>query len=327
MTPTAAVNRNLRRLAARNVTMGLELYMRGLGLRGRASRGEVLAFRRLAESYLSRPEFRPAHGTRVLPVHEMFEGKQVRGEWVEVARPTRTSHVVLYVHGGAFVAFSPRTHRGLVAELASRTARSVFSVDYRLAPEYPFPAAADDVLRAYAWLLDSGVPASAVIVAGDSAGGHLALGLTPRAVRAGLPAPGGVVAISPVVDVSMGLSREWELAHAEAPRFAGAGRAMLGLYSASHPADDPELLLTGDDLSVMPPVLIQCSESEPLARDAEVYAEALRAAGGEVTLQTWPDRPHVFQIAWRISATASEAVDRIAEFVVDQVPEPAGPRP
>lgn len=302
---------------------GVELYMRGLSRR-RMTLAEVTAFRAMAELYLAQAIFRPDPATLVAPVKTRHGAGWVHGEWVE--RPgihTRDESVVLYVHGGAFVAFSPRTHRGMVSEIAARTGRSVFSVDYRMAPEYRFPAAADDVLRAYSFLLDSGVPASRIVVAGDSAGGHLALGLTPRAVRAGLPAPAAVVGISPLVDPSMALAEAWIAARGKRDSFTAAARATIGLYPRRVAFDHPELLLTNDDLSVMPPTLIQVSASEPLMADAESYADTLRLAGGDVTLQSWKGKPHVFQIGWKVSRTASTALDDIASFAIARTADPA----
>ncbi|HET7735647.1 MAG TPA: alpha/beta hydrolase [Nocardioidaceae bacterium] len=302
---------------------GVELYMRGLSRR-RMTLAEVTAFRAMAELYLGQAMFRPDPSTLVELVKARHDGGWVHGEWVE--RPgihTRDESVVLYVHGGAFVAFSPRTHRGMVSEIGARTGRSVLSVDYRMAPEYRFPAAADDVLRAYSFLLDSGVPASQIVVAGDSAGGHLALGLTPRAVRAGLPAPAAVIGISPVVDPSMALAEAWIAARGRRDSFTGAARATIGLYPRRTAFDHPELLLTNDDLSVMPPTLIQVSASEPLVADAESYVDALRLVGGDVTLQTWKGKPHVFQIGWKVSRAASEALDEIASFALARTADPA----
>ena len=155
---------------------------------------------------------------------------------------------------------------------------------------------------------------------GDSAGGHLALGLTPRAVRAGLPAPAAVVGISPVVDPSMRLSENWLSTKGITDHFVGAARATVGLYPRRVPLDHPELLLTNDDLSVMPPVLIQVSEAEPLIADAEAYVDALSLAGGNATLQTWAHKPHVFQIGFRVSPTADGALDDLAAFVLGHLP-------
>ena len=217
------------------------------------------------------------------------------------------------MHGGAFVAFSPRTHRGLVSELAARSGRSVFSVDYRLAPEHRFPAAADDVLRAYSWLLDSGVPAERIVVAGDSAGGHLALGLTPRAVRAGLPAPRRRVALSPVVDASMRWSRACELRLRPDPDPSPRGRR----WRPSAPTPGARRWRTPSCCS--PTTTCGAPTGPPAgqrARDAPRRRDPLRrrgARGGRVgELQSWPHKPHVFQIGWRVSHTASAAVDRAA---------------
>lgn len=315
---TGTVGARLRRVTMRNTGRALQLYAQGVGLRGTLTHAEVRAMRAMLEWQLTRPALAADSATRVEAVKFQRADGQVRGEWVE--RPgitTREDAVLLYVHGGAFVAGSTRSHRGLVSELAARTRRSVFSVDYRLAPEHRFPAAADDVLRAYKWLLATGVPSHRVVVAGDSAGGHLALGLSPRAVRAGLPVPAGVVAFSPVVDPSMTLSaaREREGGGDGLLGGADAGRAAIRLYHPGVPADHPELLLTRDDLSAMPPVLIQASASEILAADAEHYVGQLRAAGGDAQLRLWPRKFHVFQVAHRISRSASEALDDVASFV------------
>jgi acetyl esterase/lipase len=310
-------------MTRRNSYRAVELYAQGLSLRGSMSWAEVRGLRALLEFQLSRPAMRPDPETQLELVRAVHEGRQVRGEWVE--RPgvrTRSHSVVLYAHGGAFVAGSPRSHRGLTSELSRRLGRSVFSVDYRLAPEYRFPAASDDVLRAYSWLLARGVPASRIVVMGDSAGGHLALGMTPRAVRAGLPAPAAVVGFSPLVDPSMELSkaRERELVRRDRLVGSGAGRAAIRRYHPGVPLDHPELLLTNDDLSALPPVLIQASSDEILAADAEAYIEALEKAGGHGELRLWPRQWHVFQVAFRISRSAVEALDQVEKFVAQHVP-------
>lgn len=317
---SAQLRRQLRRTGTRGTLRALELYSRGVALRGRLLWPEVRALRGMLDWQLTRPELGADPATRVEPVRFRRADGQVRGEWVEAPGvSTRDDSVLLYVHGGAFVAGSTRSHRGLVAELSARTERSVFSLDYRLAPEHRFPAAADDVLRAYSWLLAQDIAANRIVVAGDSAGGHLALGLGPRARRAGLPMPAGIVAFSPVVDISMALSLEHEKENGQQGLFAGAdaGRATMSAYTRGAPADHPELTLTGDDLSGMPPVLIQASSTELLAADARHYAEALEAAGGDVRLRLWPRQYHVFQVAHRLSSSASEALDDAAAFVAE----------
>lgn len=322
MSAPTDVRRRLQQATRRNIFRAVEFYAQGVGQRGVLTNAEVYGARRLLEYQLSRPGFRADPATVVEAVRARHDDGQVRGEWVE--RPgvsTRESAVVLYVHGGAFISGSPKSHRGLTSELSQRTGLSVFSLDYRLAPEYRFPAAADDVLRAYSWLLTSGVAASRIVVAGDSAGGHLALGLSPRAVRAGLPAPAAIVAFSPLVDPSMSLSagRERELTRRDSFVGANAGRAAIRRYHPGIPADHPELLLVEDDLSVLPPVLIQASSAEILAADAETYIEALRAAGGQGELRLWPRQMHVFQVAFRISRSAREALDDAQAFIARHV--------
>jgi acetyl esterase/lipase len=315
---SSTARRALTRRTQRHAIRAFELYARGVGLRGKLSNPEVRGLRVLLDWQMTRVAVAADPDTLVEPVRVRHGGGQVRGEWVE--RPgvhTRDEAVLLYIHGGAFVAGSLRSHRGLVSELSARTGRSVFSVDYRLAPEYRFPAAADDVLRAYSWLLASGLPANRIVLAGDSAGGHLALGLPPRAVRAGLPVPAGVVAFSPLVDPSMALSAERERADGGRGLLAGAGagRATIRRYHPGVAADHPELLLTNDDLSVMPPVLIQASSAEILAADAEHYVDQMRLAGGSAELRLWPRMVHVFQVAHRVSRSASEALDDAAAFI------------
>lgn len=272
----------------------------------------------MLDRYMTRPEMRAHPDTRVEKVRAYVNGKQVRGEWVE--RPgvgRRDESVLLYVHGGGFVVGSPLSHRGLTSELSARTGRPVFAVDYRRAPEHPYPAAADDVLRAYSWLLASGLSAQQIVVCGDSAGGHLALGLAPRAHRSSLPVPAGVVALSPVIDPTMALSRTWLTTnHPTAPTFyTDAGRALMERNWRGVAAEDPELLLTNDDLTVMPPVLVQASDSELLTGDAQHYVERLQEVGGKGQLSLYHRKWHVFQVSHKVSKTASRAVDEIADFV------------
>ncbi|MCW4354026.1 alpha/beta hydrolase [Hoyosella sp. YIM 151337] len=318
MRPTVIRLDHFRRAAMTSGRSAAGRYARRLGTRGTITMAEVRAMRLMLERYMTRPNLRADPATRVEQVRVRFRDGQVRGEWVE--RPgsgPRDAAVLLYVHGGGFVVGSPRSHRGLTSELSARTKRPVFSLDYRRAPEYPYPAAVDDVLRAYAWLLDSGVSAEDIVVCGDSAGGHLALGLPPRADRAGLPVPAGVVALSPVVDPTMSMSKRWLTSkHPKAPvHFTDAGRALMEPHWRGVAPSDPELLLTNDDLTVMPPVLVQASDAELLTGDAEHYVEKLNAVGGNGRLSLYHRKIHVFQIAHRVSRAASDALDEIARFV------------
>ncbi|WP_317451401.1 alpha/beta hydrolase [Gordonia jinghuaiqii] len=127
------------------------------------------------------------------------------GEWVS-AGVTASNRVVLYLHGSAYAICSARSHRGLASRLSRETGLPAFVVDYRLAPEFPFPTAADDVERAYRWLLSQGFRPDDITVAGDSAGGHLALDLVLDNARRAIPQPGAVVLFSPLIDLTYTLA-------------------------------------------------------------------------------------------------------------------------
>src|SRR5690349_18102425 len=137
-------------------------------------------------------------GVEVAPVDSTTERfGRIKGEWVRPTTP-RPGMVILYIHGSGFNLCSTKTHRPLVSRLAKETRVQIFSAEYRLAPEHPFPAAPDDIERAYDWLLAQGWTADQVVVAGDSAGGHLTLDLALRLVREGRERPAGLVMFSPL---------------------------------------------------------------------------------------------------------------------------------
>lgn len=136
---------------------------------------------------------------------------RVQGEWLKPTTP-RPGAVVFYIHGSGYNLCSTKTHRPLVSRLASQSRTTVFSVEYRLAPEHPFPAAPEDIENAYDWLLAQGWTPDQVVVAGDSAGGHLALDLCLRLVREGRQLPAGMVLLSPLADVTCDLMAEREKA-------------------------------------------------------------------------------------------------------------------
>ena len=173
---------------------------------------------------------------------------------------------LLYLHGGGFVIGSPLTHLDLTACIALRSEARVWSLDYRLAPERPFPAAPQDVFAAYRALLDQGVDPSQVVVAGDSAGGTLALGLLVQLQQHGLPLPAGGVLISPAPDLSLP-GRSW---HANAPTdwlTRELASYWIGLYAQGRDPSDPLLSPIRADLSGLPPLLLQVGSGECLRDD------------------------------------------------------------
>jgi acetyl esterase/lipase len=202
--------------------------------------------------------------------------------------------VLLYLHGGGYVIGDAFNYRALWATLARAAGARGLAIDYRLAPEHPFPAAVEDAVTAYSWLLQQGHPPGRIVLAGDSAGGGLCVAALVRALRQGLPMPAGMVAISPWVDLACsGTSIKTKAAEDPsldldgllncARQYLGPARADDGLASPIHA-----------ELEGLPPMLIQVGSAEILLDDAVRLAGAAGAAGVEVSLQIWPHMPHVW---------------------------------
>lgn len=222
--------------------------------------------------------------------------------------------VILYLHGGAYLIGSPATHRAITANLARCCRAEVWAVDYRLAPEHRFPAQRDDAVAAYRALLDKDVPAAAIAVAGDSAGGHLALQLALQAKALGLPAPGALVTFSPVTDLSAG---HLHVPAAGDPLITRAwmDSAMDMFCPPGVPRTDALLSPLHADLAGLPPLLIQVGEDELLRNDSLRFAEAARRQGVQVQLQRFPHCWHVFQVHAGVLDVADRALQDVADFV------------
>ncbi|WP_319456525.1 MULTISPECIES: alpha/beta hydrolase [unclassified Mycobacterium] len=255
-------------------------------------------------------------GTRVEPVDvRMADGRRVVGEWVRGPGVTTGERAVYFIHGSGFALCSPRTHRRLTAWLSRLTGLPVFCIDYRLAPEYRFPTAAIDVRSGWDWLCsERGLSPDRIFVAGDSAGGHLAvdLMLQPDVVH-----PAGMALCSPLVDLTFELSRTREaLRRDPAVRAADAAR-LVKLYCAGTDVSHPRLTLDVAGGRAMPPTLIQAGGGEMLVADARKLAADIVKAGGDCELQVWPDQVHVFQALPRLTPEAAPAMRRVAAFVLE----------
>jgi acetyl esterase/lipase len=228
---------------------------------------------------------------------------------------------ILYFHGGGWVFGSPETALCLTGQLVVKTGFEAYSVDYRLAPEHPFPAAIDDTLSAYRALLDSGVSPSAIAFAGDSAGGGLTVTTCLAARDADLPLPAGIVAFSPGLDATRtGESKETK--DGIDPIFTRASVEHTGaMYLAGadphQPLLSPALLA---DLTGFPPMLIQVGTNEILLDDSTRLAARARDADVDVILDVTAGVPHVFQsFAGGTLDEADEALDRAALFLTQHV--------
>ena len=234
----------------------------------------------------------------------------IPGEWVHAVGGA--SGTMLYLHGGGYFACSPQTHRPITAGFARR-GFEVFAPEYRLAPEHPFPAAIDDSVAAYRGLLASGVPASSLVVGGDSAGGGLALAMLLSLRDAGDPLPAAAVLFSPWTDlVGTGESLRTNTNRDAMFRGEGMDRASapyLAGVDPRHPLASPLYA----ELHGLPPLLIHAGTYEVLLDDSRRLAERAQAAGTEVVLQTWPVVPHVWQL-FKMPESA-QSMDAAAAFL------------
>ena len=243
------------------------------------------------------------------------ESGGVSGEWIEP--PSSLPGAVLYVHGGGYVACSAGTHRPLTSTLARLTQRRIFSLDYRLAPEHRFPAAFDDTIAAYRWLLrEMGDDSSNVAVAGDSAGGGLSLALLVAARDMRLSLPSCAVLFSPWTDMEglidaphPNIERCAMFAPGNIDQFA---EAYLGSASRSDPRASP----LRSDLHGLPPVLLQVGERELLLEDSRRVHDRIVASGGVSELEEWPDVFHGWQMLDGLVPEARRALDRAAAFIL-----------
>ena len=241
-------------------------------------------------------------------------------EWI-TPHGGSTDAVVLYLHGGGYCIGSLGTHRDLASRLAVAAGTAVVTLDYRLAPEHPFPGAVDDACAAYADLLDRGVDHSSVAVAGDSAGGGLAvasvLALGPR----GLPSPAAVACLSPWADLTQSAASYRHQGEAD-PIVTRAGLdEMAAAYLAGadprHPLASP---LFSDHLGDLPPVLVEVGAHEVLLDDALGLVERIRAAGGTATVTVWPELVHVFQaFPSTLVPESDQSIAAIAAFLADHL--------
>jgi epsilon-lactone hydrolase len=239
---------------------------------------------------------------------------------IEVTVPgSESERVILYFHGGVYVIGSAATSVPLVAELVRRTGATAVTLDYRLAPEHPYPAAVEDARAAYAGLLAQGVDPGRIVLAGDSAGGGLAVATLLAAKAAGLPMPSRAFLMSPYVDLT--LSGE-TLAEKESldPILTPAGlRVRAPEYLAGADAADPLISPIFGDLCGLPPLLIQVGSHEILLSDALRLAARAATADVAVTLEVIPGVPHVFQGYAALLDEAGAALDRAADFVKAQL--------
>lgn len=249
-------------------------------------------------------------------------GGLVRGEWIRPQHLSDSAKVILYFHGGGYVSCSPQTHRPITTSLARLARCRVFSLDYRLAPEHPFPAAVNDATAAFRWLVANDIPANKITLAGDSAGGGLVLAVMLRLRSLGHALPACGVCLSPWVDLT------------GADKYQNSGSCSMfqpadvttfaKVYLNGAPAATADASPLFADLTGLPPLLIQASSSELLLDDAlRLYQKAM-CSGVASTLSVYPGLPHVWQIFTPLIPEAKTAFAEIVSFV-NKACEPCPP--
>ena len=216
---------------------------------------------------------------------------------------------LLYLHGGGHVAGSAFGYRPLVGALAQQAGTGVVVPDYRLAPEHPFPAAVEDAMRAYQWMLDRGSPH--VIVAGDSSGCSLVMSVLLSIRQQRLPRPVGAILFCPWVDLAAAGQ------HRPPRELDEIRRATAGLYLAGHPADDPLVNPLSADLTGLPPLLIQAATGDPLLEEARELTDHAQDCGVDARFELFPVDTHDFHIFWSFLPEAAQALQQAGRFIRD----------
>ncbi len=242
-------------------------------------------------------------------------GDMLQGEWVYVNRAHMKKYVILYCHGGGYSTGSRLYARTLTGKLAMSTSMDVLSFDYRLAPEHPYPAALEDAMKVWDYLMLLGYGARDVILAGDSAGGNLALALTLKLRKEKRLLPRGLVLMSPWTDLTSSGQSHKTKAQIDPVLNAAYLAEMIHNYAAQEDLTNPLISPLFGEYEGFPPTCIQVGENEVLQDDAKMLYQKLLKANVSVRLDIFPGMWHVFQMS--PFKTAYEAMDRNAEFIYD----------
>ncbi len=297
----------------RKVMAGNARSLKGENMSGYLNKEEQLflaKFHRFIVEYLSnyRQKF-------VSPISNNVKCKQVDvggvpAEW-HIVPNAHEKRIMLYFHGGGYIMGSPNFRRNLTVNLGNATKMRVLSIDYRLAPEHPYPAGLDDCIGTYNWLLSQGINPKNIIISGDSAGGYFTIMTLVSLRNDGIALPAGAVCLSPATDLDLTSDSYVNNAPTD-PVLAGLG--IFWWADAYLGGVDPQLASpVNANLTDIPPILIQASTSEMLFNDSTRFVEHAKSTGIDVTLQTWDDTLHVFQ-AFDLPE-AVEAISEIGKFI------------
>lgn len=240
----------------------------------------------------------------------------VPAEWI-VAPGAAQDRVILYLHGGGYVMGSINTHRAMIARLSRASQAKALALDYRLAPEHPFPAAVEDATAAYRWLLAQGYKPGKIVISGDSAGGGLVLATLLALRDAQTPLPAAAAPISAWSDME-GTGASVKTRASKDPMVAnGPLLNMAKQYIGNADPKNPLASPLHGDYRGLPPMLMQVGDAEILLDDSTRVAEKAKAAGVKVDLEVWPDMVHVWHVYAKILPEGQQAIDRIGRYVLE----------
>jgi len=255
----------------------------------------------------------------MLPIAEGVTIKPVRidginAEWLKPDGVPEGS-VILYIHGGGYCVGSINTHRSVASYIAKASRTNALLIDYRLAPEHPFPAAIEDATTVYTWLLSNGSSPENIVIAGDSAGGGIAVSTLLYLKKNGISMPAAAVCISPWVDLGMTGESQKTKADLDLILEKEVLDKMAKAYIVNETPGKPLISPIYADLSGLPPMLIQVGTSEILLDDAKRLTQSAEKAGVDVTLDVWDEMIHVFQYFAYMLPEGQEAIGKISVFV------------
>lgn len=257
-------------------------------------------------------------GLQILPSSVQTRADTIGGvacEWVWAAEAADCAGVIEYFHGGGFVAGGPASHRDLAWRLSRASGRRVLLVDYRLAPEFPYPAQLNDAVAVYRGLLARGVAAGSIALAGDSAGGNLVLATALALRAAALPLPGALLAFSPWADLSHSGASIGTNAAADTMIPPALLARMAELYRGGAAVTDPLVSPLFGDFRGLPPLLVHAAAQEVLCDDALRVVAAAQAAGVEAECRLWPRVPHAFPVFAQLLPEARTALRQSGAFL------------
>jgi acetyl esterase/lipase len=287
----------------------IKLFFRIQRARGRADLGiDVAAERERNEGLLAR--LPPVEGVS-------FADADAGGRpalWVDPSE-VRRQGAILYLHGGVYLMGSPRGYRSMASNIATESGMRVLLLDYRLAPEHPFPAAVEDVQAAYHWLLAQDLEPLQVVIAGDSAGGGLVMALLLALRDDGQPLPAAAICLSPWLDLMADSGSRIDMAKRDHVVTTADLRRSAALYLDGADPQQPLASPLYGDMTGLPPLLIQVGSDEVLLDDATRLAEKAQAAGVNVTLELWQGMFHVWQMNSAFVPEGRQALAKIGQYI------------